>query len=111
AVPVVIVLGVLLGLILLLRFLAKRNRLREDGPIDLGSLNPTSILPEQHEIGTNGFSFFPPSEVPPTPTDLYEPAGEHEVDRMRANIDRLAGASPQRTAEYLRNLMDEKQST
>ena len=83
----------------------------EHGPIDLGSLNPTTILPEQHEIGTNGFSFMAPTEVAPPPTTPYEAPEELEVDLMRANIDRLAGASPQRTAEYLRNLMDEKQST
>jgi flagellar M-ring protein FliF len=111
AVPVVIVLGVLLGLILLFRFLTRLNKKGEEGPIDLGSLNPTSILPEQHEIGTNGFSFMTPTEVAPPPTTPFEAQEELEVDRMRANIDRLAGASPQRTAEYLRNLMDEKQST
>jgi flagellar M-ring protein FliF len=111
ATPVVIVLGVLFGLILLFRFLTRLGKQREDGPIDLGSLNPTPVLPDQYEIGTNGFSFMAPSEVAPPPTIPFEEPAELEVDRMRANIDRLAGASPQRTAEYLRNLMDEKQST
>jgi hypothetical protein len=29
-----------------------------------------------------------------------------DIDRMRANLDRLTAANPQRAAEHLRNLMD-----
>jgi flagellar M-ring protein FliF len=106
ATTAVIVLGVLLGLFVLLRFISRAAKRQPSGPIDLGPLNATPILPDQRELGSvdDLLGTSAPRELPP----LEQPE-ELAVDRMRANIDRLAGASPQRTAEYLRNLMDEKQ--
>jgi flagellar M-ring protein FliF len=31
------------------------------------------------------------------------------VDRVRASVEALAGSDPERTAEYLRSLMDDRQ--
>jgi flagellar M-ring protein FliF len=108
ATTAVIVLGALLALFFLLRFISRASRRREGGPIDVGSFNATPILPDQRELGAADSTNLAPSVLPPA-APLAEAPEELEIDRMRANIDRLAAASPQRTAEYLRNLMDEKQ--
>jgi flagellar M-ring protein FliF len=108
----VIVLGVLLGLFLVLRFFGALSKRREDTPIDLGSIRSEPIVPAQREFETSttgsldaGNSFGQQAIDPAAPN----PGAD--LDRMRANIDRLAAADPQRAAEHLRNLMDGRVTT
>jgi flagellar M-ring protein FliF len=102
------VLGILLGIFLLFRFLTSASRRRDSTPIDLGPMDSHPLLSPDPEF-----------ELPEYPV-LGEGAGQGplplaaateipEYARMRANIDRLSATDPQRTAEYLRSLMDEKQ--
>ncbi len=107
-----IVLGVLVGLFLLLRFIAAFSKRAEVAPIDLGALHserPEPILPDPRQLET----VVPPAVLDPAPAappalDSTEPLpiSMTDIDRMRANLDRLTAANPQRAAEHLRNLMD-----
>jgi flagellar M-ring protein FliF len=109
ATTAVTVFGILLGLFLLLRFLTRAAKKREgsSAPLDLSELDLLGTGPSELETHT-----FPMESLPAAPEPLpLEPAPDQpEFARMRASIDRLAGTNPQRTAEYLRSLMDEKQS-
>jgi flagellar M-ring protein FliF len=108
----VVVLGVLLGLFLVLRFFGALSKRREESPIDLGPLHSEPILPNQRELDLQGIGFLEAGASgaqqaidPATPTPVAD------LDRMRANIDRLAAADPQRAAEHLRSLMDGRVTT
>jgi flagellar M-ring protein FliF len=109
ATTAVTVFGILLGLFLLLRFITRAAKRRESAPLDLSSLDALTSAPGKPELES---PFYPmetiASTVPDAPLSI-EGSPEIEYDRMRANIDRMAGNNPQRTAEYLRSLMDEKQ--
>jgi flagellar M-ring protein FliF len=104
-------LGVLLALMIIVFAIARFSRRKETTPIDLGELSATSLL-----APTPAPEFTPvvPKPILPTPAAPALAAGElpepGDMDRMRADIDALAEANPQRTAEYLRNFMDERQN-
>ena len=109
------VLGVLLGLFLLLRFLSAASKRREPSPIDIGPLDartlpdadPSVDLSEYPGITGGGLGAMTPGPVGPLPLEAL--AAQPEAFRVRASIDRLSASDPQRTAEYLRSLMDDKQ--
>jgi flagellar M-ring protein FliF len=107
-----IVLGVLLGLFLILRFAAGLSKRRESSPIDLGPIRSEPILPNQRELDplANGLPEFG-NPGGPQAIDSAVPTQTADLDRMRANIDRLAAADPQRAAEHLRSLMDGRAAT
>ena len=102
------VLGVLLGIFMLFRFLAGATKRRESSPIDLGPMDSQPLLSPEPEFD---LPEYPPlgGGNAPGPLPLAAAAEIPEYARMRANIDRLSATDPQRTAEYLRSLMDEKQ--
>jgi flagellar M-ring protein FliF len=117
ATTAVTVFGVLLGLFLLFRFLSSAAKRRDSSPLDLGPLDSSPLgapdheyeLPEYPLLGAG--SVPPPlgaGSVPPLPLEAAESVPEYA--RMRASIDRLSATDPQRTAEYMRSLMDEKQA-
>ena len=109
------VLGVLLGLFLLLRFLSAASKRRESSPIDIGPLDARSLpdtdpsvdLSEYPGITGGGLPAMTPGPAGPLPLEAL--AAQPEASRVRASIDRLSASDPQRTAEYLRSLMDDKQ--
>ncbi|HEY1531679.1 MAG TPA: flagellar basal-body MS-ring/collar protein FliF [Galbitalea sp.] len=103
----VIVLGVLLGLFLILRFFGALSKRREDTPIDIGPIHAEPILPTQRELDSEASAFLEAAaSSSPQAIDPAAPNPIADLDRMRANIDRLAAADPSRAAEHLRSLMD-----
>ena len=106
----VIVLGVLLGLFFVLRFIGALSKRREVEPIDLGDLRseplrPQPTQPREVQTPDNG-ALEGGAEPSVRAIDPATPDPVAELDRMRANIDRLAAQNPQRAAEHLRSLMD-----
>lgn len=117
AVPFV---GIALILVILLSGL-RRSRKRKESANDLGELvqardavataEAPALSPAAY--GTIGL----PAPAAPAPPLVPAGFGEAEytanqveagIDRMRMDIDNLAAASPERTAEYLRSLMDDR---
>jgi flagellar M-ring protein FliF len=103
------VLGVLLGLFLLFRFLASAGKRRDSTPLDLGPMDSQPLLPTEHELDLPEYPLLGAGTSPLSPLPLEAATEVPEYARMRANIDRLSATDPKRTAEYLRSLMDEKQ--
>ncbi len=109
------VIGVLLGLFLLLRFLSAASKRRESSPIDIGPLDartlpdadPSVDLSEYPGITGGGLPAMTPTPTGPLPLEAL--AAQPEASRVRASIDRLSASDPKRTAEYLRSLMEDKQ--
>jgi flagellar M-ring protein FliF len=95
-----IVLVVVLGLI----FYARRSRRQDREPVDIGALDE-AVAPRLS-------ASLPPIPPMPAPFELTpsQPNSERvDIDRKRADIDALAAADPQRTAQFLRGLMDDRQ--
>ncbi len=109
------VLGVLLALFLLFRFVSSASKRREGSPIDIGPLNAHTLPDSDPEIDFSeypGITGSPLSAQAPGPVDplpLESLAEQPEPARMRATIDRLSATDPQRTAKYLQSLMDDRQ--
>jgi flagellar M-ring protein FliF len=113
--------GVALILVILLsglRLSRKRRQGAKDAK-DIGEMVQTreAVAPADPRVLPAGLSdtvVFPAPAAPPlVPAGFGESeytANQVEVgiDRMRMDIDRLAAASPERTAEYLRSLMDDR---
>ena len=93
---------------MLFRFLAGATKRRESSPIDLGPMNSEPLLSPDPEFDLPEYPLLGGGNAP-GPLPLAAAAEVPEYARMRANIDRMSGTDPQRTAEYLRSLMDEKQ--
>lgn len=107
------VLGVLLGLFLLFRFLSGTAKRRDSTPLDLGPMDSHPLLPTEHDLDLPEYPLLGAGTgagtSPLSPLPLEAATEVPEYARMRANIDRLSATDPKRTAEYLRSLMDEKQ--
>ena len=104
----VIVLGVSLPLLIIFLVLYRRHRRRSAVPM---SEREEQELAELRTI-LNGETV-PMQLTGPDPVaalDALPPIEPGDSDRKRAEIDALAGADPQRTAEFLRGLMDDRQS-
>jgi flagellar M-ring protein FliF len=113
--------GVALILVILLsgiRLSRKRRQGAKDAK-DIGEMVQARDAVEQADprvlpAGLSDTVAFPAPAAPPlVPAGFGEAeytANQVEVgiDRMRMDIDRLAAASPERTAEYLRSLMDDR---
>ena len=98
--------GILLVLILALILYARRSRRQLREPIDLGEQ-----LAEQAQLDAAVLSAL--EQVPTTSIKVeplvLPPAAPGEFDRKRAQIDALAAADPEKTADYLRSLIDDRQ--
>ncbi len=101
--------GILLGIFLLFRFLTGATRRRESTPIDLGPMDSRPLSMPETELELPEYPLLGAGNDPTAPLPLEAAAEVPEYARMRATIDRLSGSDPKRTAEYLRALMDEKQ--
>ncbi len=100
-----IALVVIVGMILLTRS-RKRGRAAsiDLGPVTASPVGPTTLDDVADQPVVAGFA------APPQVTAVdpgYDPAPDSDLSRARAAVDNLARTDPQRTAEYLRRLMDE----
>ncbi len=97
----IITVGVVLLIALALLLYARRSRKQDRESLDVGKLNEILTAPTVPMSLTNIVPLeLSPSSVPPESTDM---------DRKRADIRALADNDPEKTAEYLRGLMDERQ--
>lgn len=105
------VLGVVLGLFLLFRFLSTASKRREASPIDIGPLNARTLPDADPQIDLSEYPGITGGPQPPAggPLPLESLAEQPERSQMRASVDRLSATDPQRTADYLRSFMDDKQ--
>ncbi|RKO21556.1 flagellar M-ring protein FliF [Pseudarthrobacter phenanthrenivorans] len=102
----IIATAIIVVLLLAALFYARRSRRQLREPVDLG---------ERYERQPELVTIPAPVALdPPTASidiqALTVPAVEAaDIERKRAQIDALAGSDPERTAEYLRSLIDERQ--
>lgn len=99
-----IALVLIVGIILITR---SRKRAAAEA-IDLGAVPASPVGPTLDDLADQpavaGFGAQPQVTAADGP---FEPAPETDLTRARAAVDNLARTDPQRTAEYLRRLMDE----
>jgi flagellar M-ring protein FliF len=101
------------GLVIVLMMLRKLfRRDPNSGPLDLGNL-PVATAPAGGGLpldpGASGWPLEAPATIPYAPRGL--PAEPNEFEQLQAEINALAAADPQKTADYLRALMDERELT
>ncbi|MGN6324948.1 flagellar basal-body MS-ring/collar protein FliF [Pseudolysinimonas sp.] len=108
--------AVVLGLFLVLTVLMRAGRRRaEQTALALGELEVNPLLPPDSGAPAVVAGAQPgrldaapaPASIAPAPEPLPVEIGG--VDRVRASVEALAGSDPERTAEYLRSLMDDRQ--
>ena len=107
----VITLGVVAVLITSLILIAKRSRKQSREEVDLGVLAnaPTTWDAAAVPLAINDPGTALPIETVALPTPPALPAEPLPIDQKRADIDALAERDPQKTADFLRSLMDERQ--
>ena len=110
------VVGGLLAAVVLLILVRKLFRRPDVTVLDAGALNVVPVAPSPMDavlngsaptavLGTGGMSpYGVPSVAAPT-VAMPQAVGAGSVDQMQADVDALAGADPERTADYLRALM------
>ena len=100
----IVVAGVVLVIILALVAYAMRSRRQNRETVDIGE------LPELDPLAPATGLAMLPEPAPEVPTDtaaLQIVAAAMGQDRKRAELDALAAQDPVRTADYLRNLMED----
>ena len=107
----IITLGVVAVLITSLILIAKRSRRQSREEVDLGVLAnaPTTWDAAAVPLAIDDPGTTLPLETVAMPAPPALPAEPLPIDRKRADIDALAERDPQKTAEFLRSLMDERQ--
>lgn len=108
----IITLGVILVVVLGLVAYARLSRRQKREAVDLSELREARevleapIRPSALSPGPAPASMEPPAPLPVAPVSAPEAT---ELDRTRADIDALAGNDPERMANFLRGLMDDRQ--
>ncbi|MCY7326815.1 MAG: flagellar M-ring protein FliF, partial [Microbacteriaceae bacterium] len=92
-----IIISIVLGLV----FFALRSRRQKREEVDMAALNEILTAPTVPMTFLSQPALRPPPASPPAP--------QSDVDRQRAEISTLAEKDPERAAEYLRGLMDDRQ--
>ncbi|PYY43334.1 MULTISPECIES: flagellar basal-body MS-ring/collar protein FliF [unclassified Curtobacterium] len=116
-----IVVGVVLALVAVMVFLARRSRRQQREQVDIGELDafgdafqlPLAVEPADHRTGldagdapTVALQALP---VEDAPTEVLT-TDEITAERRRQDISALAERDPKRTAELLRGLLDDRAS-
>ncbi|BDZ45099.1 flagellar basal-body MS-ring/collar protein FliF [Naasia aerilata] len=107
-----VAIGGLVVLLMILRKLFRRDP--KSGPLDLGDL-PVATAPVAGgaglplDPGGQAWPLEAPATIPYTPRGLT--AEPNEFEQLQAEINALAAADPEKTADYLRALMDERELT
>ncbi|WP_298255018.1 flagellar basal-body MS-ring/collar protein FliF [uncultured Arthrobacter sp.] len=116
-----IVAAILLVAIIGLIVYARRSRRQRREPLDLGELQgvyPAIPAPSAPALDP-AVALISPIEPAPNTTSidvgavqsaLQAASADTELQRMRSDIDQLASEDPAKTAEYLRSMMDDRQS-
>ncbi|KFF61078.1 flagellar M-ring protein FliF [Cryobacterium sp. MLB-32] len=102
----IITAGIVITLMASLILYARRSRRQSREAVDVGDLTEMQNALDAMNAPTLLNPVVPqkPPELPPLNYTLTE------ADTRRAEIDQLAQSDPKRTAEYLRNLMDDRQN-
>jgi flagellar M-ring protein FliF len=108
----IITLGIVAVLITSLILIAKRSRRQSREEVDLGELAnaPTTWDAATVPVAIEDPGMKLPLETVALPTPPALPAEPLPIDRKRADIDALAERDPHKTAEFLRSMMDERQT-
>ncbi len=103
--------SILLGLLILalvVTIILRRRQKRE--PVDLGERLDLEIMPVAPPVvalpPAPATSAIPITALPPLPGPSTE---QLESERRRFEIDSMVAANPERAADYLRSLMDDRQ--
>ncbi|MCC3276454.1 MULTISPECIES: flagellar basal-body MS-ring/collar protein FliF [unclassified Arthrobacter] len=101
----IIVAGIVLVIILALVAYAMRSRRQNREAVDLGE------LPELDPLApATSLAMLEPEPLPTDTASMQIVAAAVGQDRKRAELDALAAQDPVRTADYLRNLMEDSRS-
>lgn len=97
--------GAIIVLIIILSGLRRRRKRREaEAARELGELAQV-----RDALDAADAPALPAAPLPLVPSpDAFQTDDESGVERMRLEIDNLAAVNPQRTADYLRSLMDDR---
>lgn len=103
--------SILLGLLILalvITIVLRRRQKRE--PVDLGERLDLDVLPVRPIVTAlppaPATSAIPLTALPPLPGP---PPEQLEAERRRVEIDSMVAANPEKAADYLRSLMDDRQ--
>jgi flagellar M-ring protein FliF len=107
--------GVLLGVVIVLVVLLRLGRRRaEQAELALGELEvdplrggPTPVGAARATPVIDAGPAPEPQPIAPAPEPI--PTEIASIERVRASVEAMAGADPERTADYLRSLMDDRQ--
>ncbi|MHA7240854.1 flagellar basal-body MS-ring/collar protein FliF [Arthrobacter sp. TMS1-12-1] len=116
-----IVAAILFVAIVALIIYARRSRRQRREPLDLGELQGVypAIPAPAAPVVDPAIALLTPLEPAPNTTTidvaavqnaLAATAAESDLERMRAEVDALASQDPAKTAEFLRSMMDDRQS-
>ncbi|MET1085874.1 MAG: flagellar basal-body MS-ring/collar protein FliF [Arthrobacter sp.] len=102
----IIAAAILLALLLAAVLYARRSRRQVREPVDLGERYDPQL-----ELVTvpAPVALDPPTAAIDLPALAVPPLEAADIERKRAQIDALAGSDPERTAEYLRSMIDDRQ--
>jgi flagellar M-ring protein FliF len=104
----IIAAGTIIAFVLGLILYARRSRRQTREAIELGELNEERVALESMTMPIGIEAPTIPLLITPSPEPLDDTP--HEAGRRRAEIDAMAARDPQKTADFLRGLMEERQS-
>lgn len=99
----IITAGIVITLVVSLILYARRSRRQSRESVDVGDLSEVQTVLDSMIAPTQLLPATPP-KLPPLAYTMTE------SDTRRAEIEQLAESDPKRTAEFLRNLMDDRQN-
>ncbi|TFD47265.1 flagellar M-ring protein FliF [Cryobacterium frigoriphilum] len=110
---IVITVGIVLAVVASLLVYARRSRRQSRETVGMDELDELDALTQQNALGgmTMPIALAAPFAPRPidAPTELLTPPTEGDL--RRGEIDNLARIDPHRTADYLRSLMSDRQSS
>jgi flagellar M-ring protein FliF len=107
---VIIVLGIAIPLVIAFVLVRRRSRRLRQELEEAQELGELAELRAMMNDQTVPIALAAPAAAAPLNYTQLSPVEPGDADRKRAEIDALAAADPQRAAEFLRGLMDDRQS-